>query len=96
MSSPAYQLFFFLRFCLFIFRERGRERERKGEKHQCVVASHMAPTAGLARNPGTCPAWEPKRATLGFAAHALSTEPHQPGLNLLSQHLRVLVRCLGL
>ena len=23
---------------LFIFRERGRERERKGEKHQCVVA----------------------------------------------------------
>ena len=24
---------------LFIFRERGREGDREGEKHQCVVAS---------------------------------------------------------
>ena len=24
---------------LFIFRERGREGEREGEKHRCVVAS---------------------------------------------------------
>ena len=23
------------------FRQRGREGERKGEKHQCVVASHV-------------------------------------------------------
>ena len=29
----------FKRFYLFIFRERGREGEREGEKHQCVVAS---------------------------------------------------------
>ena len=28
------QIFFFLRFYLFTFRERGREGERKGEKHQ--------------------------------------------------------------
>ena len=27
------------RFYLFIFRERGREGEREGEKHQCVVVS---------------------------------------------------------
>ena len=26
---------------LFIFRQRGMEGEREGEKHQCVVASHM-------------------------------------------------------
>ena len=32
-------------FYLFISRERGRE----GEKHQCVAASHMAPTEGPAR-----------------------------------------------
>ena len=32
-------LSFFKRFYLFIFRQRGREGER-GEKHQCVVASH--------------------------------------------------------
>ena len=34
------------------------EGERKGEKHQCVVASHMAPTGDLARNPGMYPDWE--------------------------------------
>ena len=43
---------------LFIFRERGREGEREGEKHQCVVASHLSPTGHLARNPGMCPDWE--------------------------------------
>ena len=30
---------FFKRFYLFIFREKGRDREREEEKHQCVVAS---------------------------------------------------------
>ena len=35
--------FFKKRFYLFIFRERGRERERKGEKHQCIVVSHAPP-----------------------------------------------------
>ena len=30
---------FFKRFYLFIFRERRKEGEREGEKHQCVVAS---------------------------------------------------------
>ena len=41
--------FFFLIKKLFIFRERGREREQEGEKHQCVVASHVAPTGDLAQ-----------------------------------------------
>ena len=49
---------FFLRFYLFVDRER--EREREGEKHQCVVASHVAPSGYLARNPGMCPDWESK------------------------------------
>ena len=43
---------------LFIFGEKGMEGERKGEKHQCVVASHVPPTGDLAHNPGTCPDWE--------------------------------------
>ena len=43
---------------LFIFRERGREGGREGEKHQCVVASHTPPTGDLARNPGMCPDWD--------------------------------------
>ena len=45
-------------FYLFIFRERGREGKRKGEKHQCVVASRMLPTGDLAHNPGICLDWE--------------------------------------
>ena len=44
---------------LFIyFRERGREDEREGEKHQCVVASHVPLAGDLARNPGMCSDWE--------------------------------------
>ena len=34
---------YFLRFYLFIYRERGRKGEREGEKHQCVVASQAPP-----------------------------------------------------
>ena len=44
----------FLRFHLFIFRERGREGEKEGEKHQCVVAFHKIPTGDLACHPGMC------------------------------------------
>ena len=43
---------------LFIFRERGREGDRQGEKHQWVVASDKPPTGDLARNAGMCPDWE--------------------------------------
>ena len=43
--TPASVLFLFLRFYLFIFRQRGRERWR-GEKHQCVGASHVPPSLG--------------------------------------------------
>ena len=43
---------------LFIFRERGREGEREGEKRQCVVASHTPLPGDLAHNPGMCPDWE--------------------------------------
>ena len=45
---------FFKRFYLFIFRQRGRELEREGERYQCVVASRTPPTEVLAHNPGMC------------------------------------------
>ena len=48
---------FFLK-VLFIFRERGREGDREGEKHQCVVVSHAPPTGDLSHNLGMCPDWE--------------------------------------
>ena len=43
---------------LFIFRQRGSEGGREGEKHQCVVASWVLCTGDLACNPGLCPDWE--------------------------------------
>ena len=59
---------------LFIFRERGREGEREGEKHQCVVVSPMPPTGDLARIPGMCPDLESNQRPFGS----------QPTLNPLS------------
>ena len=61
---------------LFIFRQKGR----KGEKHQCAVAPHLAPTGDLACSPGMCPDWESNQQPFGLQAGAQSTEPHQPGL----------------
>ena len=57
-----------------MFRQRGREGERKGEKHQCVVASHAPLTGDLAYNPGMCPDWELNQQPFGSQAgtHRLS------------------------
>ena len=68
---------------IFIFRWWGREGEREGEKHQCVVASHMPPLGDLAHNPGMCPDWEWNQWPFGSQASAQSTEPHQTGQNQL-------------
>ena len=45
-------------FKIYLFRKRGREGEREGKKHQCVVASHVDPIGDLALTPGICPDWE--------------------------------------
>ena len=42
-STSMCILFLKKRFYLFIFRQRGREGEREGEKHQCVVVSYTSP-----------------------------------------------------
>ena len=42
----------------FFFVWGGEGREKEGEKHKYVVASHMPHTGDLARNPGLCPDWE--------------------------------------
>ena len=51
-------VFLFIFFKDLFILDRGREGEREGEKHQCVVASHVPPTGDLAQNPGMCPDWE--------------------------------------
>ena len=72
--------FFLLRFYLFIRRERGREGEREGEKHQCVAAFCTPPTGDLACNPGMYPDWESNWPPFGSQAGTQSTETHQPRL----------------
>ena len=71
-----YFLKYFLFFYLFIF------RENEGEKHQYVVASHMAHTKDLACNPDMWPDWESNWQPFGLQACAQSAELHQPGLNI--------------
>ena len=39
--------FYFIQILFIYFRQRGREGEKEGEKHQCVVASHVPPTGDL-------------------------------------------------
>ena len=56
----------FKRFYLFVFRERGREEKREGEKHQYVVASWAPPTGALAHNPSMCPCWESNQQPFGL------------------------------
>ena len=73
-------VFFSLKDFIYLCLERGREGEREGEKHQCVVASHTPPTGDLACNPGMCPDWESNQRPFGSQAGTQSTEPHQPGL----------------
>ena len=57
----------------------GREREREGEKHQCVVAFRMPTTGDLVHNPGMCPDWELNWPPFGSQAGLQSTERHQLG-----------------
>ena len=68
---------------LFLFRERGREGEREGERNQCVVASCAPPL-------GTWPATQECALTGSRTGDPLvcrlalnPLEPHQPGPAIL-------------
>ena len=89
-TIPILFVCLFLRFYLFIFRERGRGREtgkrvREGEKHRdvrktSIAASCAPPVRYLARNPGVRPDWESNQQSFGLQASTQPTEPHQAGL----------------
>ena len=48
-------IFIFLEEFIYLFLERGREAEREGEKHRCVVTSHTHP-------PHRVPSLQPRHA----------------------------------
>ena len=64
---------FFLHFIYFIFRERVKEGESEGEKHQRVVTSHTPQAGGLAHKSGMCPDWESNQRSFGLQASTQST-----------------------
>ena len=76
-------MYYFLKDFIYLFLEIGEEKEKEGEKNQCVVAAWVPPTADPACNPGMCPDWESNQRPFGLQASAQSTEPHEPGLFLL-------------
>ena len=48
-----YKMLFFFKDFIYLHLERGRDGEREGEKHQCVVASH-APLLGTSPTTQVC------------------------------------------
>ena len=63
--TPSFRFFFSKTFIyLFIFRQRGTEGEREGEKHLCVVVSCAPLTGGSGPRPKPVPTVGIKPATL--------------------------------
>ena len=95
--------FVLFRFHLFIFRERGREGERKEEKHWCkqkhqLVASHICPNKGqnphLPLKPGKCPDRELNQRSLTLQDNAQPTQTHQSELSFFFLSFNSLPRCV--
>ena len=63
----------------YLFLERREQKEKKREKHPCVVASCTPPTGDLARNPGKCLDGESNQQPFSPQAGVQPTEPHRPG-----------------
>ena len=77
---------------LFIFRERGKEGERRRETSMCERYIDWLPltppTGDLACNPIMCPDLESNRRPLGSQASTQSTDLHQPGLLMYTNILK--------
>ena len=58
MLKPQTTYFYFFKEFICLYLEGGREGEREGKKHLCVVASQEPPTGDLACNPVMGPTQE--------------------------------------
>ena len=65
---------------MFVYRERGREGEREGEKHR--KHQHPPRTGDLACNLGMCSDRESNWRPFGLWDDTQPTEPHQSGHNV--------------
>ena len=73
---------FFFKDFIYLLLERGREGEREGEKHQCVVASCTLLLRTWPATQACALDWELNQRPFGSQAGTQSTEPHQPGLSM--------------
>ena len=75
----------FLKKILFIyFRDRGRKKEREGEKHGCEREHQLlplvcSPAGDGTHNPGTYPDWELNWQPSALWDNAQPIEPHLSG-----------------
>ena len=80
MLFPSYS-FFFKKYFIYLFLERGEGKERERETSS-VVTSHMLPARDLTHDPGMCPDWESNQRLFGLQASTQSIESHQLGLKV--------------
>ena len=81
-------LLFFLRFYLFVFRERKGERKRERETFVCKrnidqLPLALPPTRDLACNPDMCLNEESNQQPFGLWDNVQPSGPHQSGLKAL-------------
>ena len=82
--------YIFFRVYLFLERGEGRKEERERnidvQEKYWFVASCTSPTGDSACNPGMFPDWELNWWLFGLQAGTQSSEPHQPGHQLVILH----------
>ena len=57
-STVFFYWFYFCKYCIYYFRERGREGEREGGKRRCATETRMG---WLSRTPAQGPGLHPRR-----------------------------------
>ena len=96
-ATPARAIFYLFNLILIPryvhWFQRGRDggKEGGGERHQCVVTSHVPPTGDLACNPGMCPDWESNQWPFGSQAGTQSPEPHWKKKSCLGPQIKYFV-----
>ena len=80
LSFECFKLKFFKDF-IYLFLERGKGGRKRGRETSMCGCLSDDPHWGPGLQPRYMPSLGINPATLWFAAHAESTELHQPGLN---------------
>ena len=85
LSLSSIFIFIFEKYFIYLFLEREEVGgERKGEKHQCVVASRVPATGDLACSPEMCPDWESNPLLCSLVLSPLSHTSQGPEFKFLS------------